>query len=41
VDTTTPTGHTYTSTAPPPPGATQPPPRPRLDIAHADLVLAC
>jgi len=41
VETTTPTGHRYTSTAPPPPGATQPPPRPRLDIAHDDLVLAC
>jgi hypothetical protein len=41
VQTTTPTGHSYTSTAPPPVGHTQPRTRPRLDTTHADLVLAC
>jgi len=41
VETTTPTGHRYTSTAPPPPGTTQPPRPPRLDVACPDFVLAC
>jgi hypothetical protein len=41
VETTTPTGHRYTSTAPPPPGASQPPARPRIDLGHDDFVLAC
>jgi hypothetical protein len=49
VETTTPTGHRYTSTAPPPPGTTRPPqmprrprrPRPRLDTVHTEYLLAC
>lgn len=39
VETTTPTGHVYTSTAPPPPG-TPSRARPRMDIGFVDLVLA-
>ena len=40
VETTTPTAHTYTSTAPPPAGASLLPQRPRLDIVHAPLDFA-
>ena len=41
VETTTPTGHRYTSTAPPPPGTSLLRPRPRLDIIRTEFVLAC
>jgi hypothetical protein len=44
VETTTPTGHTYTSTAPParaPTGAPGGPRRPRVDFAILELALAC
>jgi len=40
VETVTPTGHRYTSTAPPPPGTPSPMGRSRLEAAFADLVLA-
>jgi hypothetical protein len=40
VETVTPTGHRYTSPAPPPVGASLLPNPPRLDIAYADLRLA-
>ena len=40
VETTTPTGHTYTSTAPPPVGTSQLPNRHRLDTVYAHLDFA-
>ena len=40
VETTTPTGHRYTSTAPPPVGTSLLPQQPRIDIGYADLLLA-